>query len=115
MRYILMLALALIAGCGGEPVAPLGKRTVLKGNVTVKGAPVSSGNVVFTPVVEGTGEEQARDLSKKGSYILSVFPGKYKVWIKDSKSVPSKYASAKTTDKEVEVSTQDNENFHISF
>ena len=55
MRLLLLplviLALAgLLAGCHTQVPSRLGERAVVKGRVTVRGAPVPRGTVVFTPV-----------------------------------------------------------------
>ncbi len=114
-RFFLSLAALLLIGCSSEVPSALGKRAMVKGTVTLKGKTAFPAYVVFTPVEAGKGEEQIRELSKKGEYTLSVFPGKYKVSVQGNRAVPIKYWSSKTTDKEVDVTADGKDGVNFSF
>jgi hypothetical protein len=99
VRFFLIGFLISLIGCSSEVPNNLGKRALVKGSVTLRGKPAFPAYIVFSPVEAGRGEEQSRELSKTGKYALSVFPGKYKVSLQGNRSVPAKYSSSKTTDK----------------
>lgn len=54
-RRLLLLALAVVAGCGGEA-----KLAPVTGTVTIAGKPYPGGKVLFTPVAEGDAIEAGR-------------------------------------------------------
>ena len=115
LRFLIAGFLFLIAGCSSEMPSNLGKRAVVKGSVTLRGKPAFPAYVVFSPIEAGKGEEQSRELSKSGEFTLSVFPGKYKVSLQGNRSVPAKYWSPKTTDKEIDVTADGKEGANFSF
>jgi hypothetical protein len=94
---------ALAAGCQSEVRSPLGERAVVKGKVTVAGRPLTKGTVVFAPVDPAKGDPQVGYLNPSGEYVTSVFPGKYKVALADTRAVPSKYLAVETTDLEFDI------------
>jgi len=94
---------ALVAGCQREVRSPLGERAVVKGKVTVAGRPLTKGTVVFAPVDSAKGDPQVGYLNASGEYVTSVFPGKYKVALADTRAVPPKYLALETTDLEFEI------------
>jgi hypothetical protein len=77
----LIAGCALFAGCG--PENPQGRRAV-SGKVTLDGAPLELGNIVFDPLDGGT---QSGGQISGGSYAVptaqGVAPGKYRVSITD--------------------------------
>jgi hypothetical protein len=76
-RRVLLLALALagLAGCSGRPS--------VQGTVTIDGAPLNGGVIVFTPVVAGEGTNATGGPITDGKYLLSgpkgPEPGSYRV------------------------------------
>lgn len=114
-RFVLSIAAILSIGCSSEVPSTFGQRAIVKGTVTLKGKPAFPAYVVFTPAEAGKGEEQSRELSRTGEYTLSVFPGKYKVSLQGNRTVPAKYASPKTTDKEVDVTSYGKDGANFSF
>ena len=115
VRFFLGAFLFFAIGCGGEIPSNLGKRSLVKGSITLKNKPLTKAYVVFTPIEKGKGEEQIAELSKSGDYTLSLFPGKYKVSLQGNKSVPPKFWSPKTSEREVEISAGDIADFKIPF
>jgi hypothetical protein len=123
---LVLAALVLASGCSSETRARLGTRAVVKGKVTLKGAPQTRGSVVFIPVDPTKGDEQYGALGANGEYVTSVFPGKYKVAIqpeylkspglKGGMNIPNKYWDANTSGLEVEIpdSGKDGADFPIS-
>jgi len=85
----------------------------VKGKVSVGGKSLNSGLIVLTPVDPKKGDEQAGQLNGSGEYVTSVFPGKYKVWVKDTKGIPAKYATAESTDLEVEIGRSGKDDAHF--
>jgi hypothetical protein len=95
----------IVLGCssGGAP-SRLGERYVVKGKVTQGGKPVTKGQVVFTPLEAGKGDEQTGDLNAQGEYVTSLFAAKYKVSVTGNTAVPAALQSAKSTTLEIEIS-----------
>jgi hypothetical protein len=109
-----LIALAtLAAGCQREVRSPLGERAVVKGRVTVAGRPLTRGTVVFAPVDSARGDPQVGYLNASGEYVTSVFPGKYKVALTDTRAVPSKYLALETTDVEFEIPRSGKDDAHL--
>lgn len=115
IRLSIIFALFFVIGCNSEVPSSLGKRSTVKGAVTLRGKAAYPAYVVFTPVEAGKGDEQSLELSKSGEFTISVFPGKYKVSLQGNRTVPAKYWSSRTTDKEIDVSTESKEGVKFSF
>ncbi|MBP3955547.1 hypothetical protein J8F10_09665 [Gemmata sp. G18] len=105
MRYlVLAVAVAFLStGCGGEVKSPLGERAIVKGKVMVSGQPVTRGTVVYTPAEGNKADEQTGQIQPSGEYTTSVFPGKYKISVTGSSSVPAKYKSAQSSDMTLDI------------
>jgi len=80
----LALALALLAAsCSSESGL-----VTITGNVTLDGAPLSEGDILFTPADTQFGSEAAK--IESGVYRVSLRPGESKVQIRASRPVPGK-------------------------
>lgn len=74
---------ALAAGCGGGALVPV------TGKISVKGAPVKGGTLIFSPVSEGEGSSAGKpgsaEISESGTFTIKsqgkdgIAAGKYKV------------------------------------
>ena len=71
------LALAFVAGCGGEQPADV------SGTVLVDGVPLADGEIIFVAADDRKTPEAA--LVKDGKYALKVLPGAKKVHVKASR------------------------------
>jgi len=79
-----LLALVLLAGCGGSKVAEV------TGTVTIDGKPVEKGAITFTPVNASTGGTGGAEITD-GRYRATKVPvGKMKVSISATKVVGQK-------------------------
>ncbi|MBX6313673.1 MAG: hypothetical protein IRY99_12255 [Isosphaeraceae bacterium] len=117
---LLVLAIALAPGCGGDPDAI--PAVPAAGTVTYQGKPLPEGNIVFQPIMEAKGRPASGTI-KDGKFSLSTYgtddgaiPGKHKVAVMATKEVPSKegdtatqylipekYASPETSGIEIEI------------
>ncbi|MDX2036655.1 MAG: hypothetical protein SFX72_08380 [Isosphaeraceae bacterium] len=107
---VIGLAALLLSGCGSTDAVPTSTLPV-KGVVTFRGRPLTSGTIVFEP--EGRGREAHGEIGPDGSYALSTFtkddgavPGPHRVAIKGtpkSLKVPAKYAGAGSSKIEITV------------
>ena len=81
--------LFIVAGCSGDN--PLGRRAV-RGTVTLKGQPVQSGSIQFSPVDEQQGVASGAVISA-GTFEIpeakGLPPGKYKVIVSSAQSAGS--------------------------
>lgn len=94
---VLLCAALAAAGCGGVKDAP--KSVPIRGKVTLKGEPITSGEVVYTPVKTGEGRMARGGIGPDGTFqmrtspsVPGVVPGEYGI----SLVVPDETASAST-------------------
>lgn len=100
VAIVLLLTLSTAWGCGGSDSTPA-QTIPVKGKVTYKGQPVTSGRVVFEP--EGRGREAHGEIMPDGTYELTSFnqgdgvpTGDYRVSVKGrtkSAKLPLKFGS----------------------
>lgn len=121
-NLLLWLTLLFLTGCGSELGA------MVSGKVTLDGAPLTTGNVMFTPIGQGSAANGSIDAS--GSYSLhtgtegGLPPGDYRVTVVATKPAPpaapnlpppppipitpQKYGRPETTDLRVTVKSGSN-------
>ena len=87
---VLGLCLAVTAGCGdgGEG------GTTVSGKVTVAGAPLTGGTIMFQPVTGGGGEANGMIMADGKYAVKGVAPGEYKVTV-DTDSLRSAASQVK--------------------
>lgn len=118
-RMALFACMVLSAGwlgCGSASVGPVSTLPV-KGKVTYKGTPITSGQIRFEP--EGMGREAHGEIQPDGSFELTTYssgdgavPGAHRVSIKSvgrTKKLPLKYANPSSSQLELTISADKTE------
>ena len=69
--YLVSLALASVAGCGGDSASSGVTTAPVKGKVTYKGQPLTVGTISFEP--ENSGREATGEIKSDGSFVLTTY------------------------------------------
>lgn len=109
---IAAMALSACAGCGSQEGTYVGATVPVKGTVTYKGKPLSSGEVVFEP--DSGGREAHGAIGADGTFELTTYnkgdgavPGTHRVAVTGTSkkdNVPVKFKHVSSSKFEVEVS-----------
>jgi hypothetical protein len=84
MRAALVLAIAVLTGCGDGG----GATTSVQGKITYEGKPVTTGVINFQPA---RGQPLGGGIQADGSYAFDLPPGDYRVRIDAPPAVPAGY------------------------
>lgn len=108
---MLALGLAACAGCGSQAATYVGSTVPVKGTVTCKGKPLSSGEIRFEP--DSGGREAHGAIGADGSFELTTYsqgdgavPGTHRVAVAGTSrkdNVPLKFRNPSSSKIEVEV------------
>lgn len=89
---LVLLVLAVIAGCGGVSVTPNPDPVAVTGNVTLAGKPVTDIAVNFQPIAGGL---PAVVTVKDGKFEAQITPGKYTYFISKASTPTGERSLAK--------------------
>jgi hypothetical protein len=102
------MTLLLLQGCGSSATSTEGLTVPVKGKITYKGKPLTSGTVVFEP--EDAGREAHGKIQPDGTFELSTYGhgdgavrGPNRVAVSGNLKLPLKYKNASSSKTEVEV------------